>query len=91
MNEQNIAKIIGDPKRLDAELREFSKSAALLSSKQAHLIKDYSKRWVAVYKGAVKADGRSLNQVLAKVDELKVPRGSVLIRYIDRNLRRMIL
>ena len=91
MNKAEVAKIIGDPKRLDVELKAFRKSAELLSSKQAHLIEEYPKRWVAVYRGSVKADGRSLDEVLARVDELNVPRGSVLIRYIDRNLRRMIL
>ena len=39
----------------------------------------------------VLAEGDSLAQVLAKIDELHVPRGRVVTRYIDRNQRRMIL
>lgn len=91
MSEPTIEQIIGDPKRLDAELQEFRENADMLSSKRAHLIGKYAKRWVAIYDCQVKADGSSLNQLLAKVDQLKIPRDRVIIRYIDKNLRRMIL
>ena len=91
MSELTIADVIGDPKSLDAELQEFRKNTRVLSSKRAHLIGKYSKRWVAIYERQVKADGSSLRQLLGKLDELDVPRDRVVIRYIDRNLRRMIL
>lgn len=91
MSKPTIEQIIGDPKRLDAELQEFRKNAKLLSSKRVHLIRKYAKRWVAVYDRQIKADGSSLNQLLAKVDEMQIPRNSVVIRYIDKNTRRMIL
>jgi len=91
MSEQTIEQLIGDPKKLDAELEEFRKSAKLLSSKRAHLIVKYPKRWVAIYGGRVRADARSLNQILSKIDELGMPREHVIVRYIDKNLRRMIL
>ena len=91
MSEPTIEQIIGDPKRLDAELQEFRRNAKVLSSKRAHLIAKYAKRWIAIYDHQVKADGSSLNQLLAKLDQLQVPRDRVVVRYIDKNLRRMIL
>ena len=91
MSEPTLAEIIGDPKRLDAELQQFRKDSKLLSSRRMNLIAKYPKRWVVIYEGEVRADALTLRQVLAKVDELKLPRQSVVIRYVDRNLRRMIL
>ena len=91
MNEQTIEDLIGDPQRVDAELQKFRKDTQILSSKRGKLIEKYPKRWVAIYNGKVQADARSLNQVLAKLDQLQLPRESVVVRYVDRNLRRMIL
>jgi hypothetical protein len=91
MGQVSIKEIIGDPASLDAELQEFRQNASLLSSKRDHLIGKYSKRWIAIYDHQVKADGISLNQLLGKVDELHIPRDRVVIRYIDKNARRMIL
>ena len=91
MTELSVMDIIGDPRQLDADLQEFRKNAGLLSSRKAHLIKRYPKRWIAIFGRKVLAEGDSLAQVLAKIDELHVPRGRVVTRYIDRNQRRMIL
>ena len=91
MSEQTILDIIGDPRRVDAELQKFRKDTLVLSSKKANLLARYSKRWVAVYDGKVQADARSVKQLLADIDTLQLPREAVVIRYIDRNVRRMIL
>ena len=91
MSGLDIKQIIGDPTRLDAELQEFRKNTKLLSSKRAHLISKYAKRWIAIYNNSVKADGSNLDQLLTKLDELNIPREHVVIRYIDKNIRRMIL
>ena len=91
MSEPTLAELIGDPQRLDAELQKFRQDTKLLSSKRMNLIAKYPKRWVAIYDGQVRADARSLKQVLTKVDELQLPREGVVVRYVDRTLRRMIL
>jgi len=91
MTELAIHEIIGDPKQVDADLLEFCKNTRLLSSRRARLIERYPKRWIAIFGRKVKADAPSLSQVLAKVDKLQIPRSSVVIRYIDKNQRRMIL
>ena len=91
MSEPTLAELIGDPQRLDAELQKFRKDTKLLSSKRMNFIAKYPKRWIAIYDGQVQADARSLKQILTKVDEMQLPREGVVIRYVDRNLRRMIL
>lgn len=91
MSEPTLAELIGDPKRVDAELQKFRKDSRLLSSRRVNLIEKYPKRWIVIYDGEVRADARSLNQLLTKVDELNLPREEAVIRYVDRNLRRMIL
>ncbi len=91
MTEPTLAEIIGDPKRLDAELQKFRKDTKLLSSRRVNLLAKYPKRWVAIYDGQIQADALSLKQVLTKIDELNLPRERVVVRYVDRTLRRMIL
>ena len=91
MIEPTIQEIIGDPKAVDAGLQKFRNDTRVLSSKRANLIAKYPKRWVAIYDGKVQANARNLSQLLAIVDNLNLPREGIVVRYIDRNLRRMIL
>ena len=90
-SEPTIQEIIGDPKQLDAELQRFRKDSKVLSSRRANLTAKYAKKWVAIYDGRVRASAPSLNSVLAEVEKLGLPRESVVVRYVDKNIRRMIL
>jgi len=91
MTEASLREIIGDPKRLDAELQEFRKDAKLLSSKYREFSAQYSERWIAVYGGKVQADADSLDHLLARMDALQIPRGKVVVHYTSQSPRRMIL
>ncbi len=91
LNQNEVLKLLGNPSEVAQDLRAFRKTAKVFSSKRAHLIAKYAKRWVAVHEGQVIADGRNLHEVLSKVDQSGVERKHVLIRYIDRTLRKMIL
>jgi len=91
MSGADVLETIGDPRRLDSGLRKLQQDAKLLSSKHANLLANYPERWIALYDGQVRADAPSLERVLAEVDELSLPREEVVIRYLDRSLRRMIL
>ena len=91
MADKTIEEIIGDPRQIDADLREFRKNARVLSSKSGHLLEKYPKRWVAIYGRRILADEDTLGQLLARVDEMNVPRDRVVTRFIDKNQRRMIL
>ena len=84
-----IEQIIGDPKKLDEELQEFREDAKVLST--PGLIDKYPKRWIAIYEGEVRAEARSINEVLNSADKQGLPRESVIIQYVDRTPRTMIL
>ena len=86
-----IKELIGDPKEIDRELEEFRRAAKTFSSDHPRLIDEYPKQWVAVYCGKVEASGRTFGSVMAQVDRKGLPRERVIVRFIDRSQRTMIL
>ena len=82
---------LGSPKEVDRELQSFQMTARILSSSHPRLINRYPKQWVAVHKGKVRASGRTFGSVMTQVDKKGLPRAHVIVRYIDRNRRTMIL
>ena len=91
MTEPTLREIIGDPKRLEADLQKFRKDSKLLSSKYRELSVQYPERWIAVYGGKVQADAGSLDHLLARMDALQIPRGQAVVRHMSQSPRRMIL
>ncbi len=82
---------LGNPADIDRELQRFRRSARTLSSNHPRFIDRYQKKWVAVYDGKAKAQGRTLQSVWRQLDKKGLPREHVIVRYIDRNQRTMIL
>ena len=89
--EKTILEKIGNPSEVDRELKSYRKSAMVLSSKHPRLINRYQKQWVAVYDGRTVAAGRTLTAALRNVDKKEIPREHIILRYIDKNQRIMIL
>ena len=87
----DIRRLLGDPKRVDQELERFQKATALLSSRHPSLIERYPKQWVAVYDGKVRARAKTFDALMAQVDRKKLPRGHIIVRYIDKTQRTLIL
>ena len=88
---EDIRPLLGDPKRLDRELQRFRKATELLSSRHLSLIERYPKQWVAVYDGKVRARAKTFDSLMAQVDRKKLPRGHIIVRYIDKAQRTLIL
>ena len=88
---QVILNKLGNPADIDRELQSFRKSARVLSSHHPRLIDRYQKKWVAIYDGRTRAQGRTLQSALRQIDRKGLPREHVIVRYIDRNQRTMIL
>jgi hypothetical protein len=86
-----LARAIGDPKKVSDELRAFQKDSLALSSNSNRLIEKHSKKWIAIFDGKVRAEASSLSRLLAKGDELGIPRKGIVVRYIDRLPKTMIL
>jgi len=89
--EQDVLKQLGNPVEIDQELQSFRRGAKVLSSKHPRLIDRYPKKWVAVYRGKVEAHGRTFRSVLQQIEQKRLPREHIIVRYIDKNQRTMIL
>jgi hypothetical protein len=72
------------PDAVAANLERFARSARALSSESPNLIDAHPERWVAVYNGTVEASADTVNGVMAKLDELAVPKSEVIIRFLTR-------
>lgn len=91
LEKSTLLALVGDLKVVDVELRRFRKAAQALSSRHPRLIDQYPKQWIAVYRGRVRASGRTFRSVLAQVDKKGIPREHVIVRFIDKSKRTMIL
>ena len=91
MTEPTLREIIGDPQRLEADLQKFHNAGKLLSSLRMELLNKYPNQWVGLYEGEICADAPTLEHLLAKLDELRIPRKETVVRYVDQIQRRMIL
>ena len=83
--------IIDNPGQVAAELRDFRRTAMLLSSEGPRMVDLYPHQWVALYAGEVKAHADNYEAVLDEIDRQNIPRGRAIIRYIDPNPRTLIL
>lgn len=86
-----LLKIIGEPKEVARELESFRKTAKVFSSNAPRLLDKHSKRWVAVYRGEVRAQAAGLSTLLRRIDDAGLPRSHVLVRFIEKNKRTFIL
>lgn len=79
------------PRDMARSLRKFHRAERVLSDDHPRLIDQYSDQWVAVSDGAVIAHGTDLNKVLRQVDNKGVPRSDIIVRFIERTQRTLIL
>jgi hypothetical protein len=83
--------MLGDPKALDRDLRAFRKDARVLSSKREHLLRQYPSPWIAIYDGKVAAQAKTLPLLMEEMEQRGIPRGRAIVRFINKNPRKMIL
>ena len=86
-----VRELIGDPNRVDEELRAFRKTAKRLSARSPRMIDRYRGQWIALYAGRIRAHGDSMESVLATVDEKRLPREHTIVRFIEDEPRTFIL
>ena len=79
------------PRTMARSLRAFQRSARVLSDNHPRLIDEYPNQWVAVADSAVIAHANTLKQVLKQVDAEGISRADVIVRFIDRTQRTLIL
>jgi hypothetical protein len=82
---------IGDPRKIAKDLRQYRSAAKILSSDHPRLVESHPKKWVVVYGGQVKIQGSSLDQVLEEADKQKLPKDQIIVRYLEKHRKTMIL
>ena len=86
-----LAQMNERPKTMARSLRAFQRSARVLSDNHPRLIDEYPNQWVAISDSNVIAHCKTLKQVLKQVDAEGIPRADVIVRFIDRTQRTLIL
>lgn len=79
------------PGTIARSLRAFERSARVLSDDHPRLIDEYPDRWVAVADRTVMAHGDTLEQVLEQIDAQGISRADVIVRFMERTQRTLIL
>ena len=87
----DVHELIGDPRKVAEELQAFGKTAKLLSSRYPRMVERYPDQWIALHSGEVRAHGDSLDAVLQQIDAMGLSRDQVIVRFIDKEPRIMIL
>ena len=72
-------------------LREFSKSAVMLSNDGPRLIDEHPWQWIGVYRGEVSAKADDLPSLMEELKRRGVPLGDAIIRFIEKDQRTLIL
>ena len=71
------------------DLRAFSRTGQFLSSNERQLLKKYSKQWIALYNGKVRAAAQSLDGVISKLEKQGLPANESIARNFQDGLARL--
>ena len=80
-----------NPEDIARGLREFSKSAEMLSNDRPRLINEHPLQWVGVYRGEVSAKADDLPSLIEELERRGIPLGDTIVRFIEQNQRTLIL
>ena len=72
-------------------LREFSKSAEMLSSDRPRLVDGHPFHWIGMYRGEVSAKAGDLPSLMEELERQGIPPGDTIVRFIEKNQRTLIL
>lgn len=86
-----LSRLGSGPEDIARRLREFSKSAEMLSNDRPRLIDELPSQWVGVYRGRVSAKADDLASLLEELERRGIPLGDTIVRFIEKNQRTLIL
>lgn len=86
-----LSRFGSDPEDIARGLREFSKSAEMLSNDQPRLIDEHPLQWIGVYRGEVSAKAGDLPSLMEELERRGIPPGDTIVRFIEKNRRTLIL
>ena len=79
------------PEEAARSLHRFHRAESVLSGNQPRLIDAHPDQWVAVSDGSVVAHGNDLELVLQEIDGMGLARSDIIVRFIERTQRTLIL
>ena len=88
---RTVLEQLGDPAEVVRELQEFDRDTRSFSDQRPQLLARYPDQWVAFLGGAVRAHGPTFQDVLEKVDRAGLPRERIVVAYLDKDDRTLIL
>lgn len=91
LSEERARSLFGDPSEVAGRLHNFRQSASVLSSSHSHLIDEYPQEWIAVHDGVVRAHSKDFRALLSQIDEAGISRREVIVRFVERNHRALIV
>ena len=86
-----LSRFGSNPEDIARGLREFSRSAEMLSDDRPRLIHEHSLQWIGVYRGEVSAKADNLPSLMAELERRGIPLGDTIVRFIEKNQRTLIL
>lgn len=86
-----LSRLGSDPEKIARGLREFSKSAEMLSNDRPRLINEHPLQWIGVYHGEVSAKADDLPSLMEELERRGIPLGDTIVRFIEKNQRTLIL
>jgi len=89
--QKEILKIIGDPKKVAQEMNAFKESAKILSNKDESLIKKYPNKWIAIVDGKVIESATTEEKLLAQLEKKGQKSINLIVRFISKTPRKLIL
>jgi hypothetical protein len=88
---EELLEIIGDPDQLAQKMEKGRADLKAFFLVQLELLKKHPKKWIVFYDGELRAVGSSQRSVLAKADARGLPRGEILVEYLDPDPPNLIL
>ena len=88
---QMFSQLRRSPDGIAKGLREFSKSAEMLSNDRPRFINEHSLQWVGVYRGEVSAKADDLPSLIAELQRQGIPLGDTIVRFIEKTQRTLML
>ena len=86
-----LSRLGNNPENIAKGLREFSKSAEMLSNDRRRLVNQYPLQWIGVYRGEVSAKADDLPSLMEELKRRGIPLGDTIVRFIEENQRTLIL
>ena len=86
----DIESLVGDPRKVDAELLEFRKTARKLSNDPT-IAERFKGKWIGLHSGRIRAHGDRMQDVLDQIDAAGYSRSQAIVRYIHDEPRTLLL